>query len=86
MKKGKLNLISDVAGVSVGHKTVSDGNIQTGVTIIKPSNDNIFKNKLIAATSVLNGFGKTSGLVQIDELGTLESYIALTNTLSVGTV
>lgn len=86
MKKGKLNLISDVAGVSVGHKTLSDGNIQTGVTIIKPSNDNIFQNKLIAASSVLNGFGKTSGLVQIEELGTLESYIALTNTLSVGSV
>lgn len=86
MKKGKLNLISDVAGVSVGHKTLSDGNIQTGVTIIKPSNDNIFQNKLVAASSVLNGFGKTIGLVQIDELGTLESYIALTNTLSVGTV
>lgn len=86
MKKGKLNLISDVAGVSVGHKTLSDGNIQTGVTIIKPSNDSIFQNKLVAASSVLNGFGKTSGLVQIDELGTLESYIALTNTLSVGTV
>lgn len=86
MKKGKLNLISDVEGVSVGHKTLSDGNIQTGVTIIKPSNDNIFQNKLVAASSVLNGFGKTSGLVQINELGTLESYIALTNTLSVGSV
>lgn len=86
MKKGKLNLISDVAGVSVGHRTLSDGDIQTGVTVIKPTNDNIFKNKLVAASCVLNGFGKTSGLVQIDELGTLESYIGLTNTLSVGTV
>lgn len=86
MKKGKLNLISDVAGVSVGHRTLSDGDVQTGVTIIKPSNDNIFQNKLVAASCVLNGFGKTSGLVQIDELGTLESYIGLTNTLSVGTV
>lgn len=86
MKKGKLNLISDVTGVKVGHKTLSDGDIQTGVTIIKPSNDNIFQNKLVAASCVLNGFGKTSGLVQIDELGTLESYIGLTNTLSVGTV
>lgn len=86
MKKGKLNLISDVEGVSVGHKTLSDKEIQTGVTIIKPSNNNIFQNKLVAASSVLNGFGKTSGLIQINELGTLESYIALTNTLSVGTV
>ena len=31
-------------------------------------------------------FGKTTGLVQIDELGTLETPILFTNTLSVGTV
>ena len=51
-----------------------------------PSHDNIFQNKLIAASHVINGFGKTTGLLQINELGTLESPIALTNTLSVGTV
>ena len=85
-KKGKRDLISDVPGVRVGHKTISDGDIQTGVTIIDPSIDNIFKNKYIAASYVINGFGKTSGLVQIDELGTLESKIALTNTLNVGAV
>lgn len=85
-RKGKRDLISDVPGVRVGHKTISNGSIQTGVTIIDPSLDNIFKNKYIATSHVINGFGKTSGLIQVDELGTLESKIGLTNTLSVGIV
>ena len=86
LKKGKLNLITDVHGVKVGHCTIDEGDVQTGVTVILPSEDNPFVNKLVAATHVINGFGKTSGLVQIDELGQLESPIALTNTLSVGCV
>lgn len=86
IKKGKLNLITDVEGVKVGHTTLSDGDIQTGVTVIMPVSDNIFQNKCVASSYVINGFGKTSGLVQLNELGTLESPIALTNTLSVGTV
>ena len=40
----------------------------------------------MAASHVINGFGKTTGLVQIEELGTLETPILFTNTLSVGTV
>lgn len=86
IKKGKKNLISDVKGVRVGHKTIQDGKYVTGVTIIDPGSEDIFHQKYVAASHVINGFGKTSGLIQIDELGTLESYIALTNTLSVGTV
>lgn len=86
MKKGFYNRISDVPGVRVGHKTLTEGAIQTGVTVVLPSEGNLFKEKLAAACHVINGFGKTSGLVQIEELGTLESPIALTNTLSVGTV
>lgn len=85
-KKGRLNLISDVPGIKVGHKTLDNNEIKTGVTVIIPSNDNIFQNKLPCASYVANGFGKTSGLVQIEELGTLESLIGLTNTLNVGTV
>ncbi len=86
MKTGKLNKITDVAGVRVGHCTLADGAIQTGVTVIMPTTDNPFVNKLQAAAYVINGFGKTTGLMQIDELGQLESPIALTNTLSVGRV
>lgn len=86
MRKGSKNNICDVNGVRVGHQTRSDGNIQTGVTVILPSMGNIFQEKYPAACHVINGFGKTTGLIQIEELGTLESPIALTNTLSVGTV
>lgn len=86
MKRGKMNLITDVSGVQVGHCTIDDGDIQTGVTVLLPHDHNIFQHKYIAASHVINGFGKTTGLIQIDELGTLESPIALTNTLSVGTV
>lgn len=81
---GAKNSITDVAGIKVGHVTIDEGKAKTGVTAIIPSADNIFKNKLFAAAHVINGFGKTAGTIQIDELGTLETPIILTNTLSVG--
>ena len=83
---GNRNAITDIEGVNVGHCTIDTDSHKTGVTVIKPSKENIFTNKLIAASYVLNGFGKTIGLMQIDELGTLESPIALTNTLNVGLI
>lgn len=86
MKSGRLNKITDVAGVKVGHYTVNSPEHHTGVTVIVPTADFIFQHKLTAACAVLNGFGKTQGLVQIEELGTLETPIALTNTLNVGKV
>lgn len=85
MKTGKRNSISDVYGVKVGHVTLKDNNIQTGVTAILPHEGNIFKEKLMAVSHVINGFGKTMGTIQIDELGTIETPIILTNTLGVGT-
>lgn len=86
MKKGNRNKITDVKGVRVGHTTIAAGNVQTGVTVILPTEGDIFREKLTASCHVINGFGKTSGLIQLEELGVLESPIALTNTLSVGTV
>lgn len=82
---GKNNLITDVPGVTVGHYTSKTDKIKTGVTAIMPSKNNIFRNKLPAASSVINGFGKSTGLMQIEELGTLESPIILTNTFGIGT-
>lgn len=82
-ERGPLDLITDVEGIKVGHCTLSDGDVQTGVTAIIPCPDSPFLNKLPAACHVINGFGKTTGLMQIEELGTLESPILLTNTLSV---
>lgn len=86
MKHGPRNLISDVPGVRVGHATVDCGNCHTGVTVVMPPMENPFRDKLTAASCVFNGFGKTAGLIQVDELGTLETPIALTNTLNVGRV
>lgn len=84
MKPGKRNLITDVDGVSVGHCTIRTAKNRTGITVIMPCSDNPFTNRLTAADFVWNGFGKTAGLVQIDELGRLESPIVLTSTLNVG--
>ena len=86
MPTGRLNKISDVPGVTVGHSTIAAGKHNTGVTVIMTSDKNPFHHKLPAASVVLNGFGKSQGLVQVDELGQLESPIALTNTLNVGLV
>lgn len=80
---GKYNAITDVAGVSVGQKTLTVGDsIRTGVTVILPHNGNIFQDKVPAAVYVGNGFGKAIGFTQIEELGNIETPIALTNTLS----
>lgn len=86
-KKGKNNLITDVPGVTVGQVTLIDDekHIYTGVTAILPHQGNVFREKTAAGACVINGFGKSAGLVQIEELGTLETPIVMTNTLSVGT-
>ena len=81
---GRLNAITDVAGVRVGHKTIVEGNdIRTGVTVIVPGEGNVFQQKLAAGVYVGNGFGKMTGISQIQELGNLETPIVLTNTLAV---
>ncbi|WP_047981840.1 DmpA family aminopeptidase [Ornithinibacillus contaminans] len=91
LQKGAKNCITDVAGVQVGHKTLyekltDEETICTGVTAILPHDGNLFYDKVRAGCHVINGYGKTSGLIQIEELGLLESPIMLTNTLSVGPV
>lgn len=83
MAPGARNLITDVPGVLVGHVTLADGPVQTGVTAIIPGSGSAFRDKFPAAVHVINGFGKSIGLMQIQELGTLETPILLTNTFSV---
>jgi len=81
---GRLNAITDVDGVLVGHLTLREGqNVRTGVTAILPHGGNVFREKSPAAVYAGNGFGKLIGGSQIEELGVLESPIVLTNTLSV---
>ena len=86
LETGLRNNICDVDGVLVGHSTIDDGNIHTGITAILPHKSNMFKEKVVAASYSYNGFGKSIGLLQVDELGTIETPILLTNTLNVGKV
>src|SRR5215216_1399438 len=80
---GKLNTITDVWGVKVGHVTLVAGDdVRTGVTAILPHAGNIFQDKLPAGIVVGNGFGKLVGFTQVEELGEIETPILLTNTLS----
>ena len=82
---GPLNAITDVAGVAVGHTTlVQSDHVRTGVTVVVPHAGNVFQEKVPGAVFVGNAFGKLAGSTQVDELGTIETPIALTSTLSVG--
>ncbi len=83
---GPRDTIADVPGVRVGHCTLSAGAIQTGVTVLRAHGASHYLNKVPAAATVINGFGKSVGLMQIEELGVLETPIALTNTFSVSAV
>ncbi|MCO4821062.1 MAG: P1 family peptidase [Flavobacteriaceae bacterium] len=81
---GKLNAITDVKGVKVGHETIIEGDdVRTGVTAILPHEGNLYQFKIPAAIYVGNGFGKLAGFTQVKELGNIETPIVLTNTLSV---
>jgi D-aminopeptidase len=81
---GRLNAITDVAGVRVGQTTVVQGdNVRTGVTAILPHGGNAFTDRVPAALHVGNGFGKITGATQLHELGELETPLLLTCTLCV---
>ena len=82
-RTGKWNAITDVAGVTVGHETIIENDsVRTGVTVIIPHEGNLYQEKVMAAVHVTNGYGKAIGFTQIEELGTIETPIALTNTLN----
>jgi D-aminopeptidase len=85
---GHANAITDVPGVRVGHATVVEGaDIRTGVTaivhdaLIGAGQDG--QRTLPAGLAVFNGFGKMVGTTQLTELGTVETPVLLTATLSV---
>ena len=83
LPSGALDAITDVPGVAVGHCTLADGATQTGATVLLPQPGNLFLHKLPAGLAIINGFGKSVGLMQVQELGVLESPIALVNTFAV---
>jgi D-aminopeptidase len=83
---GPRNVLVDVPGVLVGHRTLDEGDVHTGVTAVLPHDGNLYAEKVLGACHVVNGYGKAAGLSQLEELGTLESPLLLTNTLAVGAV
>jgi D-aminopeptidase len=84
---GELNALVDVPDVRVGHRTLVEGDrLRTGVTAILPHGGNLYEDKVLGGCHVVNGYGKATGLTQLVELGTIESPLLLTNTLSVGPV
>ncbi len=86
LEHGERNSIADL-GIRVGHSTLIEGDsVRTGVTVILPPVRNPFKERLFASAFVMNGFSKPIGFIQVEELGYIETPIALTNTLSVYTV
>ena len=91
---GRLDAITDVAGVEVGHTTlvsgsgplvVGKGPVRTGVTVIHPRGKSN-PDPVFSAWFTLNGNGEMTGTTWIQESGYLEGPIAITNTHSVGVV
>lgn len=85
LQPAPLNAITDVPGVRLGHFTLNEGELRTGFTALLPHDGNLFRRKVRAAVDVINGFGKSAGLMQLAELGQIETPLLLGNTLSVGT-
>ncbi len=83
LEPGPGNAITDVPGVAVGHRSLRTEGIFTGVTAIVPHSGDLFRLKPRAAVDIINGFGKSAGLMQVAELGTIETPILLTNTFGV---
>ena len=85
-RRGKLNKVTDVPGVKVGHCTFisEDPRVTTGVTVVLPHEGCVYNERLFASYFVLNGYGKSTGFVQVNETGILETPILLTGTMNVG--
>jgi D-aminopeptidase len=96
LEAGERNTISDVAGISVGHVTVSRdepdppegrGVARTGVTAIVPGPlETLVSRPIPAGTAVLNGAGELTGSIQIAEWGCIETPVYLTSTMAVGRI
>jgi D-aminopeptidase len=82
---GPHNAITDVPGVEVGYRTLIEGdNVRTGVTAIHPRGKANPGDPLAAGYHSLNGNGEMTGVSWIEESGTCQGPIAITNTNAVG--
>jgi D-aminopeptidase len=82
---GPLNAITDVAGVEVGYVTLIEGDgVRTGVTAIHPRGPAGTGDPVAAGFHSQNGNGEMTGVSWINESGTFDGPVAITNTHAVG--
>src|SRR4051794_26833502 len=82
---GPTDSVLDVAGVGLGHATLTEGTARTGVTCLLLADD-AYRRPLVAGGAVLNGLGECTGLLTIRESGMLETPVWLTSTMQLGLV
>ena len=91
---GRLNAITDVRGVEVGHTTLISGSgklkvgvgpVRTGVTAVLPRGKDSL-DPVFGAWFTLNGNGEMTGTTWLEDSGFLEGPVMITNTHSVGVV
>jgi D-aminopeptidase len=82
---GPWNAITDVPGVEVGYQTLIEGDsVRTGVTAIHPRGKENPGDPVAAGFHSQNGNGEMTGVSWIEESGTFEGPVAITNTHAVG--
>jgi D-aminopeptidase len=82
---GTHNAITDVPGLEVGYRTLIEGdNIRTGVSAIHPRGKGNPGDPVASGYHSLNGNGEMTGVSWIEESGTCQGPIAITNTNAVG--
>lgn len=90
---GPLNALTDVAGVEVGVTTLVDGDgplvvgqgpVRTGVTAILPRGTAGVGQPCAAGWYSLNGNGEMTGTTWIDEVGSFNVPVVLSNTHAIG--
>ncbi|MFJ6328775.1 MULTISPECIES: P1 family peptidase [unclassified Rhizobium] len=93
-KPGKLNAITDVAGVEVGQVTlikgdgrteVGRGPVRTGVTVVLPRGHASSK-PVNGGFFNLNGYGEMTGQSYLQDLGLVYGPIGISNTNAIGQV
>jgi D-aminopeptidase len=92
---GTHNAITDVAGVSVGHATLISGSgkrvrgagpVRTGITLVVPTDGEMWSDAVFAGVHVLSGVTHPTGLEFLRDGGRLCGPIAMTSSWSVGAV
>ena len=82
---GRWNAITDVPGVEVGYTTLIKGSsVRTGVTAIHPRGPAGTGDPVAAGFHSQNGNGEMTGVSWINESGTFDGPVAITNTHAVG--